>query len=121
MFAAVVETVVLVVLTVCGDPPATVFVWSTIAEPEQSLLSYAWKRTLPARFPPCGALTVAESFGMNDCAVDIDDATDVTVTSSAVSLQLVLWSVPFVFGESPLYTATQWYVPIAVGVKLTGP
>jgi uncharacterized membrane protein len=66
MFASVVETVVFVVLTVCGEEPLTGFVWSTIAVPVQSLLLYAWKRTLPARLPPCGALIVAESFGMND-------------------------------------------------------
>ena len=32
----------------------------------------------------------------------IEDGTEVTVTSSLVSEQLRLWSVPFVFGESPV-------------------
>ena len=38
-------------------------------------------------------------------------------TSSFGSSHAALWVVPLVFGELPLYTATQWYVPAAVGVN----
>ena len=30
------------------------------------------------------------------------------MTSSLVSVQAALWVMPLVFGELPLYTATQW-------------
>src|SRR5215203_4970150 len=86
--ADVVETVVFVVLTVCGEAPATGFVWSTIAVPEQSLLSYAWNWTLPARLPVfAGAVIVAESFGMNDCADVIDEATAWSVLVNVQSIE----------------------------------
>ena len=57
---------------------------------------------MPARVPPAGALTVAESFGTQLWAVEIDEATVVTVTSSFVSVQAALWVVALVFGELPL-------------------
>ncbi len=38
-----------------------------------------------------------------------------TTTSSFASVQSALWVL--VFGELPLYTATQWWVPAAVGVN----
>src|SRR5215213_2821673 len=47
--------------------------------PVQSLLSNAVNVTVPARAPPEGALIVAESFGMNDCADFIDEATLLSV------------------------------------------
>ncbi len=64
--------------------------------------------TEPARAPPEGALTVAESFGTQRWAVEIDEATVVTVTSSSVSEQAALWVFALVLGELPLYSATQW-------------
>ena len=54
------------------------------------VLSNTWKFTLPASGPPAGALTVALSFGMNDCAEVIDDATELTTTVSLVSEQSLL-------------------------------
>src|ERR671911_237887 len=108
MFAAVVLTVVLSVPTVCGEAPLTATFCVRIAVPEQSLLSYALNVTVPARLPPCGALIVAESFGMNDCADVIDDFTEVTTTSSSVLVQSALCVTPLVLGRSPSYDATQW-------------
>jgi hypothetical protein len=79
-----------------------------MAVPAHVLLLYRSNDTVPARLPPAAALMVAESFGTQRCAVLIDEGTVVTVTSSAVSVQAALWVMPLVFGELPLYTATQW-------------
>ena len=57
---------------------------------------------MPARLPPAGALTVTESFGTHFWALVRDDATLVTLTSSAVSVQAALCVTAFVFGELPL-------------------
>jgi hypothetical protein len=83
----------------------------------QSLEAYSSNDTVPAMFPPADALTVAESRGTHVCAVVIDDGTELTTTFSLVSLQVVLWSVELLFGRLPLYSATQWYVPVAAGAN----
>ena len=57
---------------------------------------------VPARLPPAGAETVAESLGTQRCAVVSDDATVLTMTSSLSSVHVALCVVPFVFGRFPL-------------------
>ncbi len=52
-------------------------------------------------------MTVTESFGVQRWVLVNDEATELTTTSSSVSSQAVLWVVPLLFGESPLYEATQ--------------
>jgi hypothetical protein len=69
--------------------------------PEQLLLSYTSNATLPVTLPPAGALIVAESFGMNDCADVIDEARVVTITSSLASVQFPLNVEPTLF-RSPV-------------------
>src|SRR5437773_6831034 len=68
-------------------------------------------------------LIVAVSFGYQPCCVLISVGIVRTTTSSFGSAPQTesLAGVGFVLGESPLYVATQWYVPGASGVKLTGP
>ena len=96
----VVMAVELVVLTVCGDAPATGFVWSTRAVPVQSAVSKSRNRTLPARLPaPAATVIVAESFGTNDCAVAIVGVSEITVVVSPLAPHTP--ATPSVFGESP--------------------
>src|SRR5215211_3056682 len=78
--------VVFVVLTVCGDAPLTATVWSTsVVAPEQSPFAYSLNRTLPARLPaPAATPIVAESFGTNDCAVEIVGCSEMTWKHSVV-------------------------------------
>ncbi len=68
----------------------------------QSPLAYSVNVTVPARLPPAGAETVAESFGTQFCALVSDDGTVFTVTSSLVSVHAALCVVPLVFGRLPL-------------------
>src|SRR5262249_58313405 len=71
----------------------------------------------PFRFASPVSVTV--SFGSQFCADDAC-ALPITVTFSLAGwLAQSIAGTPFVFGELPLYDATNTYTPIAVGVKLT--
>ena len=105
----VVETVMFEVLTITGLRPATATASGLyVGAPEHVAFSNIWNVTLPFKSPlPAGALIVAESFGMNDCALVSEDGTDVTMTFSLVFVQVgtplasMLSLAPRVFGESP--------------------
>ena len=78
---------------------------------------YRWNVSVPFRF--VGPVIVAVSFGSQFCAVA--RPTLPTTTTSSFSSRHADGVEASVFGRSPLYEATQWYVPGASGVKLTGP
>ena len=100
-------------------PPGTSTVSEYTAAPVQVAFVNSSNSTLPpaARFPDV-ADTVAVSFGNQLCLVLMSVGICWTVTFSAAGwLAHAVAAMPSVFGESPLYDATNTYSPGAVGVN----
>ncbi|RDZ48699.1 hypothetical protein C5C07_20695, partial [Haloferax sp. Atlit-4N] len=90
-----------------GELPETFLAVEKAASPLQVPLVKNSNETVPARAPPALAETVAESLGTHVCALDSDEGTVLTTTSSLLSVHWALCVVPELL-VLPLYDATQW-------------